>query len=128
MVGRGQNRFCFHFRLILLFSFLFFRLSLSFSFRLENQKKIENDFRKLEIIIFVFIHPARSSPACPRPCTRCYNTRFAATWSRMATRPCCGTGSWTHATISPGTAVSNLIQDGRERRKSERILEVGDEQ
>jgi len=37
-------------------------------------------------------------------------------------------GSWTHATISPGTAVSNLIQDGTERRKSERILEVGDEQ
>jgi hypothetical protein len=30
-------------------------LPLSFSFRPKNQKKLENDFRKSEIIIFVFI-------------------------------------------------------------------------
>jgi hypothetical protein len=55
MIGGGQNHFRFRFRLFLPLSFLFFRLPLSFSFRHKNRKKLENDFGKSEIIIFVFI-------------------------------------------------------------------------
>jgi hypothetical protein len=66
MAGRGQNRFRFRFQLILSFSFSFFRLSLPFLFRPKNRKKLENDFRKLEIIIFVFI-----------PRSSCHNVHLA---------------------------------------------------